>query len=205
MKYSLFFLLAVACLGCASNSIMPLKVGNSWHYRWARINSYGDTLNKQENYILVVEDSTIAKERWSQIRKNYGDSISTKSFAINRSEGLFRFFRLSSTQNLDLPYPAEVGATSVKRDTINEIIYVDSVYLQSINQSVTVPAGKFSSYLYRRIFISMQASNLESQGPPLTSDEYYVPGVGFVKGLYYGISKTEGRPNEEVLIDYKVN
>lgn len=205
MKYSLLSFLAGAFFGCTSNSIMPLTVGNNWHYRWAHFNSFGDTLKKQENYVLVIEDTIIDNQHWSQIRKNYGDTIFTKSYAMNRSDGLYKFFRLAETQSLDLPYPAAVGATAVRRDTINpETIMVDSVYVQSTNQSVTVPAGIFNSYLYHRTHIYTNTINSEIQSHTVTSDEYYAPGVGFVKGLYYGTSKTEGKPNEEVLIDYKV-
>jgi hypothetical protein len=196
---------ALVFLGCASKQIMPLEVGNKWHYRWAYFSSFGDTLKKQNNHILIDRDTSIASESWSLIRKNYGDTISTYSFATNRSDGLHRFFRLSSTQYLDLPYPAEVGTIAVKRDTLDsETIMVDSVYLQSTDELVAVPAGVFRSYHYLRTSIYTKTINSETRSHVSTSEEFYAPGIGFVKGLYYATSKTEHKPNEEVLLDYIV-
>jgi hypothetical protein len=206
MKYTLFFLLTLALLGCESKSIVPLKVGNNWRYHWAHFNLLGDTLLRQENYISVIKDTAIASERWYMIRTNYGDTISTESFAINRSDGLYRFFRLSLTPRLDLPYPANVGTTVVRRDTFDSglMVSLDSAYVESTNKSVTVPAGTFNSYLYHRTNIFTKTMDSYVYRDTSSSEEYYTPGVGLVLGLY-GKSKSEGKPNEEVLIDYKVN
>jgi hypothetical protein len=210
MKYAPFVFLTIMFLGCESKSIMPLKTGNYWHYHWAHFNQFGDTLLRQKNSVSIIKDTTFINEHWYAVRESYGDTITKDLLAINRPDGLYKFYGLSEVPRFEIPYPAKVGATVVHRDTLVEgypapTIFVDSLYLQSMNASVTVPAGTFNCYLYIRTDIMARTMNSYEYSDTSKNEEYYTPGLGLVRGLYYGSTKFPGKPNEEVLMDYKVN
>ncbi|HET9135335.1 MAG TPA: hypothetical protein VFO76_01760 [Candidatus Kapabacteria bacterium] len=181
---------------------MPLAVGNEWHYHFMyHYGGVSDTSATQENRIRVIKDTIVGDERWSMILTNCGDTTSGESFVTNRTGGLYRFFRKALMPSYDLPYPATVGTTVVRRDTFNWAFEIDSLYVQSTNKLVTVPAGTFSTFLYNHMYIFISPN---SQGADTTlHEEYYAPGIGFIKGLYYN-STSKVHPNEEVLMDYKL-
>lgn len=205
MKYTLFFLAALTLFGCDSNAspsanntggqIVPLKIGNYWHYRLTLFDGLAEVVKGvQENYTRVVRDTIIAGERWYVLLKTFGTTPpdSGEVFATNRSDGYYELF--VTTPQLKIPYPANSGEKFVRRYT-TPAEFIDSIYVGSTDTSVTVPAGTFSTYHYRHVV---------SYGDTYYSDNYYVPGVGLAYFIGYPIN-SDNKASEGVLLDYKVN
>jgi hypothetical protein len=206
MKYTLSLVVALIFLGCASKTIMPLASGNEWHYRWGYFGPNGDTVLRQENYVYVLQDTEIRNERWYLLGKKYGNLHNTQSFALNRADGLYKFSSVKGAPRIDVPYPAITGSSTVWRDTFSaDFIDIDSLYLQATDWLVTVPAGTFRTYFFRHLLISgTWLGSPKQRSDTVYSEEYYTPGIGMIQAYYYGDPQDKSKPNEEVLVDYKL-
>ena len=139
------------------NVLMPLKVGNTWNYKYSRVDpKTGDTLSSRMISVSIVGTVTIKGEEY--YRFNDG------SVARNRNDGLIIADYNERTGELGditfFKYPAKDGE-----------VY-DGIKVMT-EQKVSVKAGTFFTYAY--IFTAS----------PYNSTIYIAPGVGIVKTVNF--------------------
>ncbi len=189
MKSIIFSFLVVICLisACSESSsptkhndeIFPLAIGNKWVYQKTLGNGFDTTCTYQ-----IMMDTILNNEKWY----GYGCTL-----LQNNESGLWAILIDDSSTNrnptLFYKYPALAG---------QEYEYTDiKVKVISINEEVTVPAGKFICYHYR--FPLYKEEYLE-----VYMDYYLSPGVGMVKveeyDWYNGYLHCDG----QVLVSYDI-
>ncbi len=152
--------------------LLPLKVGNSWVYKSFELDpTTGDTTSFTEDSLRIIGTTTIRGSLYFVL-----SSDTNKDVAQNRSDGLFiadydphfdEFF-----DDLFFKFPAQNGESYTY-----DLIDGGQVRVKVTNETVTVPAGTFHSYVYQ--FIDL----------PLESVFYFAPGVGLIhiKNLFNGV------------------
>jgi hypothetical protein len=133
--------------------LVPLKVGNFWKYKATHYDSLQNLLYTDTLTIKVIGDTIIDNQIWYNL--DY-EGVSYR----NNSEGLQIYYFNSAS--LLYRYPIMLGEVYDSSST-------SSVTVTSINESVLVPAGKFSCYNYQRKFTD------------LNINIYLSPGIGFIK------------------------
>ena len=181
MKWLLCFLvLALLVAGCSEDNkgtsptevkqVWPLKVGNEWVGENTEVDSAGNVLHMDTIVTAVSKDTLIGSERWYIITVN-GERDPEVPILTSRSDGLWAG---GPSGSLFFKYPAAVNDTFMAG---NEIAVVESIH-----DTVTVPAGTFVCYNYK-------------WPEPSTSDRpyqlrYFSPGIGGIMGVEY--HKTDG-------------
>jgi hypothetical protein len=130
--------------------------------------SYTDTLR-------VVADTTVAGERWAEVRCTETRSgCIPGGFYANREDGVWKWTDPSSdaAPYLFYKYPAETGDTYQLPDDANFTVTV-----RGAEELVEVPAGTLSAYHY-------ELDTDEVAGYPVSEgadrlQRYLAPGVGF--------------------------
>jgi len=161
----------------ASNpgTIVPLKVGNQWVYNIAELDYTGRVISESHDTLSIVNSTTIGTETWFE--DNAG------ILQTNRADGRWL---MSGSPYLTEKYPAKLNDAYVVMDSLTGI----SARVRGVSETVVVPKGTFSSYIYRWTRIS--------DGDPV-ADFWYVPNVGLVqsetytrsaRGLYVSSRKT---------------
>lgn len=118
-KYFAFLVISIGFITCTKSSttikiveLIPLQVGNQWHYDDISFNYDGDTLGISEAIMQVSDSLQIHNETWFE--------------GVFKHEGFYRsttdrvYFQLYST---DPQYFIQFGKTSLPSETL-----VDSVY-----------------------------------------------------------------------------
>lgn len=177
MKRLLCFLpLALLFLGCSDDDkatnpttpkeIWPLKVGNQWAYENTELDSAGHVISVDTSVIAVEKDTMIQNERWYITTVN-GARDPEMFPGTTRSDGMWGWDGTSGL--LAFKYPAAVNDTFMAGNQV--------VIVESIHDTVTVPAGTFICYNYKW------------PEPPSSSRPYQFyylsPGVGLVKTEEY--------------------
>lgn len=189
MKNIIFILLVVisiisACSESSSpskhnNEIFPLAIGNKWVYQKTLGYGFDTTYTYQ-----IMMDTILNNEKWY----GYGCTLMK-----NNESGLWGIICDDTTANgnpyLFYKYPAVAGQEYEYSDILVKVI--------SINEEVTVPAGKFICYHYR--FPLYKEENLE-----VYMDYYLSPGVGMVKIEEYTRSYGYLSCDSQVLISYDI-
>lgn len=176
MKWSVYFLpLALLILGCSNNNkslnpsqdkqIWPLKVGNEWTYEDRLLDSAGRTVHVDTSVFAVIKDTLIQGERWYVFTYN-GVRDPEGSLGTIRSDGLWTN---GPSEGLVFKYPAAVNDTFM--------MGTDTSIVESIHDTVTVPAGTFVCINYKWV---------GGSEPNRTHQYHYMsPGVGFIKAEEY--------------------
>jgi len=180
----LFFLLFPALLvmaGCKKNEtsyepvkspeIFPLSIG----YHWNFTTTTSDKV-KTTHVNDVINDTLIDGEKWFVL--TYDHSIRT--ICRNNSSGwwfMYQSVLLSPvTPSLYYRYPASVNEVYMTLDSTK-------VTVLSVNDIVTVPAGKFTCYRYHMIHYreGYECDEYLSPGTGLVLHVIYAPGIGTTK------------------------
>ena len=147
MKRFVFLLSVLLILGCSDevvnhkrSVIWPLAIGNQWTLETCEFNYAGDTLSFDTLTLEVVRDTVINSERWFIIYVN-GSYDPELPPVTNKADGGWQVDSLGQ-EWMSAKYPAVVNDSFQWGD---QMCYVDS-----INEIVTVPAGDFTCYRYRR-------------------------------------------------------
>ena len=170
-----------------TQEVWPLKVGNQWVGEDTEVDSAGNILRVDTTILAVSKDTVIGGERWYIITVN-GNRDPEVPILASRSDGLWAG---GPSGGLFLKYPAAVNDTFMMGSQV--------VVVESVHDTVTVPAGTFVCLNYK-------------WPEPSTSERpyqlhYYSPGIGGIKAVEY--RKTAGGyiyPNfQSVLISYTLH
>lgn len=171
---SVFTILVFLLIGCSkdqptkpaniSQYLMPLKVGNSWSYKYYQYDpSTDDTTEVEEITWIITGTKTIENSQYFVFNNDDG-------VAQNRNEGLFTagydpdlggFF-----DDLFFKYPIASGQVYTYYPIEEE---VDSIRIKVTEETIAVPAGVFNCYAYQFIDRSYE------------SIFYFAPGVGLIR------------------------
>lgn len=159
----------------------PLKVGDSWQFRYLGYDDQGAQLYDYNDSIFFSSDTMINGETWFILNN------STVAFA-NRNDGLWRdVLTNGSAPLLVVKYPTAVG------DTYN--IGSSKVTVISTNEPLSLPCGNFICI------------KLEIRGTDVTNyvqEMYISPNFGQVKSIRYNVTPS-GTPSNETLEYYLIN
>lgn len=194
------FLLVFFITGCGKheNSYFPTKVGLSWTYQYSLKDSHGilkmHTLETREisgkKVIPIVAEA----------------QMTSTSFVVETDTGIYdiasQSMKDAEPQILPSPkcrlkFPLKVGTTwGVFENTwllssymfkAEKIVPCNST-IESLNETVTVPAGTFSNCLkvktQGRSFIVISSWGSQPMPFEITMFEWYAPGVGLIKAIY---------------------
>jgi hypothetical protein len=168
MRHIILFLAMMSLISCnkdegptgssntGSGGIIPLKIGNSWTFR---ITSASGTFTATNS---INQDTTINNEKWFLVGSN--------TWGTNRADG-FWFIKGTNPPLLAYKYPASVG------DSCQAAYYLSTKIL-SINDTITVPAGRFPCYKY-------QSNRTDYPDHRLEMIEWYAPNIGPVRIKQY--------------------
>jgi hypothetical protein len=121
--------------------ILPLTIGNQWITNVIEYNENGQVVDEYTGTGIVVGDTVINSWNWYFLESDTGMTTDTSSWT-NKTDGAWA--RTDSTgepETLMLKYPAIAGESYP--------VYDVTVTVESIDASVTVPAGTFTCYYYR--------------------------------------------------------
>jgi hypothetical protein len=130
--------------------IFPLKVGNSWVYAVTEYSSDGTVKGTFPDTIRIVGSTTSQGAPAFEYTQQGADTL---LFYYSGSSDLYSVQR--GNASIALHYPMNIGDTYVLSDSIYPSGFEDKyvLILQSNNESVTVPAGSFSSVHYDQLEI----------------------------------------------------
>lgn len=155
----------------STGELIPLKVGNSWNYTEISYDSSGSIIQTQNVNRTMVKDTSILNYTW------YADNEAPDGvWFTNKPDGHWAFIKantgliINDTTILVYKYPPQVGD-----------IYGDSSEVVSIDEGITVPAGRFRA-------IHIVGKNPNSIGYTLmySCELFIAPQVGIVKKLQFG-------------------
>jgi hypothetical protein len=173
MKQLLCFLpLALLVLGCSDDNkitnptpvkeIWPLKVGNQWTFEDQVLDSAGNVVQLDTTIWLITKDTVIQGATWYIFTINGVPDPEVQPGA-NRSDGVWAWD--GSSGFLAWKYPTAVGDTW--------LIWTDTATVESINETVAVPAGTFVCLKYKWV---------GDRDPDRAYQCHYLsPGIGRVK------------------------
>ncbi len=145
-----------------STQIYPLKIGNRWD--WRKI-SYGTPNDTTYKPISITGDTLIGLDHW-YLEQEYP---LPPTLIANRSDGFYIYCSSANMGKLYLKYPAQLN------DSYSQDCYNDSIFVLSIDTTITVAAGTFNCYHYL----------VHGIGSPDESHVYASPGIGTIKSQHY--------------------
>ncbi len=137
----------------SSNVIMPLRVNNTWEYEVILFDTAGNRTASFRDTMAIVAELEIGAEKW------FVDDDGV--IQMNRATGRWVF---SGVPYLAEKYPASLNDAYMLSDSITV------VYVAGTGETVRVPYGTFSTYVYRRI-----------RNGVLTAELYFAPNTGLVR------------------------
>jgi len=117
--------------------IYPLAIGNTWTFEVAQFDTLGNVESLDTISGEVVRDTVIAGETWYVTEGEDEDGIHS-GYCILRSDG---FYEGWPQEELLYKYPVQVGDWYMVED--------DTVQVEDLSESVSVPAGDFDCVRYR--------------------------------------------------------
>jgi hypothetical protein len=147
-------------------SIWPLAAGNQWKWNHTEYDTAGDVISYATSQIDIVKDTMLDDERWFIWSVN-GTRVPT-TFMGARSDGYY-VRDTSGHFELMIKYPVHVNETfpTLGGERIATV--------ESITDTITVPAGTFECCRYR---------TADTSGAPVFI-QWFAPGYGMVKGEDY--------------------
>lgn len=125
-------------IGCESNDLIPLKVGNLWIYKSEKFDNDGNPANSIYSYMSVLADTTIDGIKYSLRNGN-----NRGEFCMNNNDG-FNIYMKGQSPILDLKYPVKLNETFLRRNH-------DTTFVTSMDEKVEVAAGKFTCIKYETL------------------------------------------------------
>jgi hypothetical protein len=132
------FLITIFFIGCQSNELIPLKVGNLWIYKSEKLDEEGNSANSSYSYMSILADTTIDGVKYSLRNGN-----SRGDFCMNGTDG-FNIYLRGQSPVLDLKYPVKLNETFLRRNH-------DTTFVTSMDEKVEVPAGKYTCIKYETL------------------------------------------------------
>lgn len=155
--------------------LLPLATGNTWVMAFSRFDAEGNLTQSYTDTLRVASDTTIAGERWAEIRCSQTPSgCIPGGFYANRDDGVWKWNGPGSdaAPYLLYKYPAEIGDTYPLPEEPNSTVTVIGT-----EEPLEVPAGTLSAHHY-------ELDTEETAGFPIAEgagrlQRYLVPGLGF--------------------------
>ncbi len=161
--------------------IYPMAIGNTWTYEVVDFDTSGIEESRDTIWTTVVRDTVIEGETWYVTESLDDEDGIHLSYCTSRSDG---FWADWPEEQLYYKYPANVG----DRYMVDE----DTVVVESLSESVTVPAGQFNCVRY----------NVRDNMFPLSTNSWLSPEVGLVSDR--GLS-TESRWRDIYAAPHKID
>lgn len=176
------------------NVLMPLKVGNSWHYNVKEFDSAGALIDEYIDSIVVLEKIDFRSEKWFRVNMvNYGST--SLSILTNTDKGLYISdeytdlnctFMIAHYPSNKSPYITLMDENVVvmyfdgERDVVDTVTYqyfieLDNNY-SATYKSANYPARKYSTYV--------RALEL-ADSKTLYKVEVFVPNLGLFEHKNY--------------------
>ena len=156
-----------------SNDLIPLKISNSWNYKQTVYDSSGVIVRVENQSSTIIKDTTILSQLWYSF-SDVPDGI----WFTNKTDGYWAFVKantgstLNDTSLLVYKYPTKVGDIYGDADSPNEVV--------SIDEEITVPAGKFKVIHIITHYQSSQTYLLDS------FEMFIAPQIGVIKRMQIG-------------------
>jgi hypothetical protein len=179
-------LCSVLFVGCDSSTpdggeteplvLLPLDVGNEWVMAFTRYDEDGTLTESYTDTLRVVGDTTVAGERWAEIRcAQTPTGCIPGGFYSNREDGVWRWYGPGSdvAPYLLYKYPADVGDTYEQPSGFIDF----NMTVRGTDAPVDTPAGTLLAYHYVLDADSVNGSPVPDEVGQL--DRYLVPGQGF--------------------------
>jgi hypothetical protein len=169
--------------------IMPLAVGNQWIGQITDYDVRGDIVSQNFDTLTVYKSRVINGETWyylDHFPRFSLDGDSNLYELTNRSDGLYECdSEHFGEATLIAKYPAISQDTfSTFTDPSTSFFYENVV--DTINQPIQVPAGKFNSYVYH--FEGSGRISSDELGGGVGPEQFYAPGIGLVENGYVNIN-----------------
>lgn len=150
------------------NVLINLNIGTWFVTDVVEYNTGGGIIEEYQALSTIIGDTIISDSVWMVIEDT---TSADHDYAVNRDEGVWYWSdTLTPPEALALKYPATVGESYP--------YYEATVYVESINASVTVPAGTFSCYYYR----------VDAPIIGTLAKIWCAPNIGIVKAEEYGLN-----------------
>lgn len=148
--------------------LINLNIGTWFVTDVTEYNTSGGIIDEYQIVSTVIADTIISDSVWMVIE----DTTSTDhECAVNREDGVWNWSdTLNPPEALALKFPAITGESYP--------YYEATVYVESINASITVPAGTFSCYYYR----------VDAPVIGTLAKIWCAPNIGIIKAEEYGIN-----------------
>ena len=157
------------------DSLFPLKIGNSWSVQVKEYSKSTGMLSGTDTTDILVTGNTTFKGLSAFSATFDGDP----GVIYKSGNDLYFVDMPSGFQQLVARYPMTIGQTDKVIDTLVDDTRTRVFFkLLSSNESVTVPAGTFSTYHFQEIDLSGKAEPLDTLG---ITNTYFTPGTGFIR------------------------
>jgi len=162
----------------AKDSIIPLNIGNKWTWQLTLYDTLGKPYSTYLDSLRIDSAKNINSEHWcfpghpyeKLAFANLSDGCYYRAFDDTPGAS-FLFYRYPARANDT--YRAPSGVVSGYRVWIVDTL--ESMTILSIDTTITVPAGTFTCYLYRRA---------RKDGVHYF-DEFLAPGLGWIRVVTY--------------------
>ena len=160
-------LLAFQCEDQASSienrsvQLIPMAVGNQWHYQSDLVDSIGNVIVSTNETIRIFGDTLVGSDLW------FG--FSSQGYRMNRHDGVWQ---LVPTPYLE--FPMNIGDSVLQR---NGLTYMRLI---SKGERITVPAGSFVCFAY--------TETNPRENNALVNRYYVAPSLGLVRREVYSVT-----------------
>lgn len=153
----LFVLLFLA--SCGKEELMPMKIGNLWVYKTAKIDRYGTVERTDYMSLAVLADTVFSGQSYALIEGGFP--------LTNKEDGIYSVKKDSSSYSpaLFFKYPAKLN------DSYQSFTN-DSITVMALDETVITPAGKFKCIKY----LSRSSSMFDE-----ATAFYLCPSTGIIK------------------------
>ena len=170
--------------------IMPLKVGNSWTYKYTKFYTTGEEGESSQYTISILYDSVYKGERCYKPYFISSQNDTAPIFYLYRNDGLYLLWIEKAEYILAFKFPV------IKGDKY--AFGADTIRVESIDTNYTVPAGTFKCIKYVR------ESYYENKIHDLLIS-YYCPGIGEIAAENYITDSAYLRPHfKTALLSYEL-
>ncbi|VAX28340.1 hypothetical protein MNBD_IGNAVI01-1010 [hydrothermal vent metagenome] len=157
----------------ADANLIPLKIGNTWSHNFTDYDSNGVVTSTKLQISTIDRDTTFSNKRWYSY-----SHIPRGVWFINKDGGYWSWIKASllhlenDTSVVVYKYPTFAGDIYGDVETPTEVI--------SIDEEITVPAGKFKVIHYVTRYISSDNYLIDS------FEKFIAPGIGVIKTMQVG-------------------
>lgn len=150
------------------STILALAIGNEFVTNVTEYNSSGGVVDFYQTVSTVIADTIISDSLWYVIEDT---TSSDHQYSVNREDGAWTYMdTAASPEALALKFPATAGETYPYYDATIEV--------ESINVTITVPAGTFTCHYYRGYVLILGT----------IAKIWAAPNIGIIKAEEYGFT-----------------